>query len=377
MNQAALKVSAPLELIPKHHACALLVNLSAIEDNYDFLSKEISPAKCLPVVKADAYSLGAKEIVETLIAKGADTFCVATPEEGAKLREHFSQITLLILNGLYQGAESYFHEHRLTPVLNSLQEVISWHAYTNAQNSFLPAAIHVDTGMTRQGLSVEELEIAAQKLKEMEISIFMSHLACSGEKDHLYNNAQLNKFEILREKYFPNTPAALSNSGGVFLGSAFHFDYVRIGKALYGFNPMTEEIAHALTPAVSLIARVNQIHTIPEGQSVGYNATSTVTRPSRIATLGIGYADGLMRSVGAKGYVQVGAYKVPFIGPISMDLCSIDITDIPIQELHVGSWVSILNESITPELHASWRKTIGHEIITQLGKRVHRVYYRG
>jgi alanine racemase len=237
----------------------------------------------------------------------------------------------------------------------------------------LPAYLHFDTGMSRLGLDAREFGVLAQdhgRLAGIDVRYVMSHLVSSEISDDPFNAIQRDRFDTGRSR-LPHAPTSLLNSSGVFLGQAFASDLARPGSALYGINP-TPMRKNPMRPAVRLTARVLSVRDIPQGATVGYNATWTASRPSRIATVGVGYADGWHRTHSNTGAAYFDGHPVPLVGRVSMDLTTFDVTDQP--RINPGSWLELLGSHRSVDDAARDAGTIGYEVLTALGRRYHRVY---
>ena len=224
---------------------------------------------------------------------------------------------------------------------------------------------------------VEQLAAEPGLLATFETTLVMSHLACADEPGNPMNAQQRDRFNLLRAK-LPPAPASLSNSGGTFLGSGFHFDVVRPGIALYG-GRAHENKPNPMRTVVRLAAKILQVHEVPAGATVGYGAIFKVQRDSRIATIACGYADGFLRALsvatGASGPVgYIGDYPVPIVGRVSMDNITVDVTDVPEELTRRGGWVEVMGERVTVDDLTDRAGTIGYELLSRLGPRVHRVY---
>jgi alanine racemase len=358
----------------------LNVDLGALRANWARLNEVSGRAECAGVIKADAYGLGLAPIARALTSEGCKTFFVATVDEGRAAREVQPGATIYVLDGLLPGAEPYYAGFDLRPALSSLAEVRDWAAYSRSRGRKLAAALHIDTGINRLGLPEAEVdELAAQPdlLAQFETTLVISHLACADEPDNPMNARQRDRFNMLRAK-LPPAPASLSNSGGTFLGHGFHFDVVRPGIALYG-GRAHEGKPNPMRTVVRLAARILQVHDVPPGATVGYGAIYKVQRASRIATIACGYADGFLRALsvatgeaGPVGYI--GDYPVPIVGRVSMDNITVDVTDVPEELARRGGWVEVMGERVTVDDLTDRAGTIGYELLSRLGPRVHRVY---
>ena len=376
----ATVLSRPRAPIPLSARAVLNVDLAALRANWARLNEVSGRAECAGVIKADAYGLGLAPIARALISEGCKTFFVATVDEGRAAREVQPGATIYVLDGLLPGAEAHYAGFDLRPVLSSLAEVRDWAAYSRARGRRLAAALHIDTGINRLGMSESEVEELAGEpglLATFETTLVMSHLACADEPGNPMNGQQRDRFNMLRAK-LPPAPASLSNSGGTFLGPGFHFDVVRPGIALYG-GRAHENKPNPMRTVVRLAAKILQVHEVAAGATVGYGAIFKVQRDSRIATIACGYADGFLRALsvatGASGPVgYIGDYPVPIVGRVSMDNITVDVTDVPEELTRRGGWVEVMGERVTVDDLTDRAGTIGYELLSRLGPRVHRVY---
>jgi alanine racemase len=287
-----------------------------------------------------------------------------------------------VLNGFVPEAEMAFAELNAQPVINSTAELAEWDAFVAAQNWRGGAAIHVDTGMNRLGISADEAAALALRVQSENhgITLLMSHLACAEIADHPLNASQIRLFRELRMLYH-GVPASLANSSGIFLGNAAHFDMARPGAALYGINP-TPGRANPMRGAVELAGRILQVRQVQQGETVGYGAAWKAKRASRIAVVALGYADGLLRAASGTdrkggGAAIVAAKRCPIAGHISMDLVCVDITDLTDVRVRRGDSATFIGENISVDEVAASAGTIGYEILVRLGLRCHLVYRGG
>ena len=335
------------------------------------------------MVKADAYGLGMAEVAPALARAGCKTFFVATLGEAAELRALLLDATIYVLGGLLKDTGPVYRALGLRPVLNSAAEIEEWAAFCSAVRAKLPAAIHIDSGMNRLGLSADEVASLARAkglLGTFELTLLMSHLACADEPDHAKNETQRKTFDSLRAK-LPKAPASLANSAGILLGRAYHYDLVRPGIALYG-GKASRTGADRFAPVVELSGRILQVRDVPAGETVGYGATRVLKRPSRIATLAVGYADGFFRSLsvadGKQGLqVYLGPHPAPLLGRVSMDLITVDVTDVPEEHARRGAFVELIGKQIPAHHLAAHAGTIDYEVLTNLGARAKRRYTSG
>jgi alanine racemase len=342
-----------------------------------------APAECAAVVKADAYGLGMAAVAPALARAGCKTFFVATLAEAEELRALLAGTTIYVLAGLQPDTAAVYRRLDLRPVLNSADEIEEWAAFSKSAHARLPAAIHIDSGMNRLGLSAAEVEAVAgakNSWNAFELALVMSHLACSDEPEHAKNEAQKKTFDALRAK-LPKAAASLANSAGILLGRAYHYDLVRPGIALYG-GKASRAAASGFARAVQLSGRVLQVRDVPPGETVGYGATRTLKRPSRVAVLSVGYADGIFRALSVADdreglQVHFGSHPAPLIGRVSMDLITVDVTDVPRELARRGAWVELIGTHVAAHEFASHAGTIDYEVLTNLGTRAARRYLGG
>lgn len=357
----------------------LTIDLDAIAANYSALAKLSAPARCAAVVKADAYGTGAAKVAAKLVGQGCDTFFVATLGEAAVVRSAAPKAAIYVLDGLFPGGAEAFAKADVRPVLSSLEQVAEWNAYCGVNGS-LPAAIHIDTGMNRLGLRPGEVDTLARdlsRIRSFELALVISHLACADEAGSAMNDRQRQDFSALKAK-LPAAPASLANSAGALLGKPWHFDLVRPGIALYGGETIAGR-PNPMRPVVTLKVRIAQIRRCEAGATVGYGGAGKLARDSLIATAAIGYADGLFRSLGASNgkaglVAHIGGHPAPLIGRVSMDLITLDITDLPDGVASAGGMVELLGQHTTVDDMARIAGTIGYEVLTRLGHRYTRQY---
>jgi alanine racemase len=356
------------------HTAILDIDLDAVAANWVALgARHAGPVAA--VVKADGYGLGAVPVARRLVRAGCRHFFTAHAEEARALRRALPEdAALAVLNGLVPGGAGLYRAERLLPVLGSLAEIAEWRAEAGRAGRPLPALLHVDTGMSRLGLSPRELDaIAADPalLEGIALRYVMTHLVTAEIADDPVNEAQRQRFAAACAR-LPAAPQSLANSSGIFLGAAFASDLARPGAALYGINPAPGRPNPMLNP-VRLSARVLQVREIAAGESVGYNATWTAARPSRIATVAVGYADGFLRALSGRAVACFDGKPVPLVGRVSMDLTTFDATDHP--AIVPGAWLELIGNRATPDDLAACAGTNGYEILTSLGRRYHRRYH--
>ena len=352
------------------------VDLGALTGNWRMLAERAEGAATAAVLKGDGYGVGLEAAARALAEAGCQTFFVALPEEGFRLRAAVRDAIIYVLDGLMPGGAEALASARLRPVLGSWPEIEEWAEYRMA-GGVTGSAIHVDTGMNRLGLTPAEARKLAQQrdlLAVLAPDLLMSHLAVADTPEHPLNRKQLAAFRAVRV-LLPDIPASLANSAGIMLGQDYHFDLVRPGIALYGGASV--EGTSPTRPVVTVEARVLQVRDGRPGETVGYGATETIKRPSRIAILAAGYADGYHRLAGstdehygARAFVH--GRHAPLIGRVSMDLIAIDVTGI--SGVERGDWVELIGPNVPVDEVARHAGTIGYELLTSLGRRYARVY---
>jgi alanine racemase len=344
----------------------LIVDLDALAANYRRLAVFAAGAETAPVVKADAYGLGAEAVARRLWAEGARSFFVARLGEGEALRAALGPerpATVHVLDGCPDGAGARLRAADLTPVLNTLAQAQAW---TGSGGG--PAALHIDTGMNRLGVAPHEI---ADLPPGLELSLVMSHLACAEDADHPLNASQRERFVAAAEA-FPGVPRSLANSAGVFLGPAFHFDMVRPGIRLYGGGPQGRLDPEVRTVA-TLEAPVLQVRTVGAGETVGYGAAYTAPQAKQVAIVAAGYADGVLRAGAHGGYGWANGAPCPLLGRISMDLIALDIGLAP--GVGPGTMVELVGPNVAVDAAAARAGTIAYELLVRIGGgRVQRVY---
>ncbi len=345
----------------------LEINYDNLLSNYISLTKAANGAIPAAVIKDDAYGLGAKSVASVLYTRAnCRHFFVAHAVEGEKIIENAQEAKIYVLQGIGNDNLDVFQKHhQLIPVISSPEMFAFWKA--NKLPDIKPV-IQIETGLNRLGFREKDLQkLSDDDLKEF--SIVMSHLACADEKEHFMNQCQLEQFTKLKKKFFPNIPASLSASDGVFLGADFHFEMVRLGAALYGINS-TPYRQNQMRNVVTIKAPILQITTLPKGEFVGYSATYRASSERKIAIISIGYGDGLPRSLSNVGKVffknKEKIEECRIIGRVSMDNIICDITNI--SHAQVGDLAYIAADFYTIDDVARDAGTIAYELISRIGK---------
>lgn len=354
----------------------LSINLKNLAENYRIMKKQAQKSEVAAVVKANAYGLGIEEVVKTFHQQGCTSFFVATFDEALTIRQLVPEAQVYALNGVWTGVPSEYVHHQITPVLNSLHDLEIWQLECRRAGKLLPAIIHTDTGMNRLGLSVEDVGWLAEHRDEaldgIDVRYLMSHFSSADELTSPENQFQYECFQEIRS-LFPDIPATLANSSGVFRSPDYHFDLVRTGIGLYGSNP-TPETDNPMKPVVSLEVPILQVHHVKEGESIGYNSTYYVAEDEVIATVCLGYADGMLRSLSNQGCLYWNGIPCPIRGRVSMDLMTVSLSRIEGKLPQAGDMLEVLGVHQDIDALAASADTISYEMLTSLGKRYRRTY---
>jgi alanine racemase len=357
----------------------LTIDLGAIEANWKRLAGMTIPVECSAVVKADAYGCGIEPVVTKLSKAGCKTFFVADANEGRRVRKLAREAVIYVLNGVLPSTGRALAESYLRPVVNSTTELAEWDTFVATNDWRNGAALHIDTGMNRLGLTVDEGVAISSRIKSEThgFTLLMSHFACADTPEHPLNDKQIRLFRELRIMY-RGVPSSLANSSGIFLGGTVHCDLVRPGMALYGGNP-TPGKKNPMRPVVELKGRIIQVRQVNKGDTIGYAAAYTAPKPSRLAILAVGYGDGYARAAGAAkgkppGEVIISGRRCPLVGRISMDLMAIDVSDLPEGSARRGDFATLIGGDLGIEEVGAGIGTIGYEVLTSLGRRYHRIY---
>ena len=372
--------SAPSQ--PAFPNAVLHIDLAALAQNYRMFAAEAAPAECAAAVKGDAYGLGIEPVARTLWAAGCKTFFVALTQEGLTLRALLPDAVIYVLNGLAPDAAGTLAGASLRPVLSSLEEIEEWAAWCRAHDQRLPAALHIESGINRLGLTAADVERLAEepeRLEGFELALVISHLVSGDMPEDEVNALQVERFEALRAR-LPAAPASLANSPGSLSGPDFRFDLVRVGIGLYGGEPYSVGPSR-VKPVVRLVSKLAQVRAVEAGQSVGYGATWTAERDSKVAVIPVGYYDGYPRSLSSAqdlphAWVSIGGHRVPLVGRVSMDMITVDVTDLPDDLAKRGQKAELFGASPTVDELATRAGTISYEVFTGLGSRFARVYSR-
>lgn len=363
------------------------INLANLRHNLRALQRSAQGAAVWGVLKADGYGHGAKAVARTLERAGASGICVALLEEGIELREAGIRVPVLVMGGYYGRAWGELLRHDLTPVVfdpAQIEALADEVRYSGSEP--MPVHVKVDTGMARLGVQPSELgKVGAALLRFPEVRLqgLMTHFACADRGEAESIDEQLDRFDAatatLRSMGLVPDVRHAANSAGVLRSQRALLDIVRPGIALFGVSPAVG-LSTELRPVMRIRSEIVAVRDVAPGMSVGYGATWSATRPSRIATLPMGYADGLSRGLSNNGHVLVRGKRAPIVGVVSMDMSMVDVTDV--DGARVSDEVVVLGpqkgplgqDAITAEEIASHLDTIPWEVLTSVSRRVPRFY---
>lgn len=332
----------------------LTIDLDALRANWSAL-RDMGKAEAAAVVKADGYGLGADKVALALASEGARRFFVASAEEGAILRRALgSGPQICVFSGHMDGDTSLIRDAALVPMINCIDQMLR-HVEALPGHGF---GLQLDTGMNRLGMEEAEWRALRDIAMAQKPVVVMSHLACADEPDHPMNAQQLRAFRDMTDGI--EAPRSLSATGGVLLGPQYHFDLTRPGIGLYGGLPFVDA-----RPVATLEIPVIQTRAVQPGESVGYGNAWVAERPSVIATIAAGYADGVLRAMGPEAWVWADETRCKVVGRISMDMIGVDVTD----AADLPGHLELLGRHQSVDTLAGWAGSIGYEILTSLGAR--------
>lgn len=340
----------------------LRIDLDALADNYHRFRARHPGGVIGGVVKADAYGLGMGAVARRLWTEGCRDFFVAIADEGLALRDLLPEARIFVFEGATARTAPALARARLVPVLNHRAQLDCWRPYSQ-----LPAAVQIDTGMMRLGFG---MDVGAQDFADIDIDLLMTHLACADDAAHAMNRTQVERFAAIRRR-FPGVPTSIGNSAGLLLGPDYSGDVGRPGIGLYGGNPAPAS-SNPMRCVARLTAPVLQVMAVEKGCPIGYGAAFVAKTDLRIATLGLGYADGLPRCLSNRGLVAWQGARFPIIGQVSMDLTTVDVTG---SDIAVDDEVELFGPAVPVDEVAAWADTIAYEILTGIGRRVVREYH--
>lgn len=361
----------------------LTIDLNAIQQNWLKLASS-TRANVAGVVKANAYSLGAKEVANSLFAAGCREFFLASIDEAVAARSFLpAESKLYVLGGIRLVDTAELYEKRITPVLCSGYDIEQWLSFKKKSGSNATAALKINTGMTRFGLDENEFSSVLESpdtLSHINLELLISHLSSADDKTSSQNSKQLDSFARAYsriKKISPSVRGSLANSAGIFLGEDWHFDLVRPGAALYGVNPVSNE-KNPMAPVFRLELPILQVRSLSSTEHIGYSATAQLFPGARVAVLAGGYADGIHRTLGSKLECVLLNHRVKVLGRISMDSMMVDISDLPHSNDEImNASVEVIGLENPLEDLMKNNQTLGYEVLTSLGARYKRKYLPG
>jgi len=377
VNNRGIAEFAGTEGPPETEAGGILkIDLAAIASNWESLAKH-TDAECAAVVKADAYGCGIDRVTATLKEVGCKTFFVSNLAEAKRVRAAAPKSIIYVLNGLYPGTGPVFAKLDARPVINNLIDMAAWDAFVAESQWTGGFAVNVDTGACRFGLSFDEAAAIASRVRSANhgVKLLLSRHDKAAQPDHpLLNNRQIGPFLELRRLY-GGIPASLVDCDGIFLGPKLHYDLVRAGPALYGANP-TPQLTNPMQPVVELHARIVNVCNFLPGQTF-CEAGWTAKRPTRLAFVPVGYADGFARAAGLEHNLRaaIGGRLCKVVGRPATDLLAIDVTGLSDQRnARHGEMVTLIGGQISVDDVATDANSTAAEVLCALGRRFHRVY---
>jgi alanine racemase len=369
--------------VPPTHRAWVEIDLGAIRGNVKAIRRLLTPStQFMSVVKADGYGHGAEAVARTALSAGASWLAVATLEEGIRLRSRGIEAPILLFGPAISKEEvEAVAEHRLQPTVCSLDQA---RRFSEAGLGTIPMHLKVDTGMSRLGVEWQEakdLLSGLRALPNVAVASLYSHLATADAPDLVTAAQQFQRFaelvDVLEAQGARPSLVHLANSAATLAVPKTHFDLVRVGLAQYGIYPAPHLSKTAsLQPALSVKARIIFVKTVPPGTGISYGHTFRTGRPTRLATVAIGYGDGIPRALSNKMDFLVRGRRVHQVGTITMDQCLIDVTDVP--ETSEGDITTLLGRDGTERISVGeWVERLGtipYEIFTALSPRLPRIF---
>ena len=379
VNNRGIAACARLDGPPDAEACGVLrINLSAVAANWDLLTQR-SQAECGAVVKGNAYGCGIEPVVGTLLRVGCKTFFVSNIPEARRVRSVSPDAAIYVFDGFYSGIAPVFAEVDARPVIYSAAELAEWEIFVAGQQWPGGYALHVDTGAARRGISLQDAAALAPRIRSSNhgLKLLLSRLDSPGTSSEAQRDRQITGLRELR-RLLDGVPASLATSSGIFSSPKAHLDLVRAGSAVYGINP-TPGSTNPMRPVLELRAHILEVKTLAKGETLAGQFGFTAKRPTQLALVSAGRADGFPLPISAKDQklqVIVGNRRCPVIGRPSLDLVAIDVTDLPERSTaRRGGMATLIGEGISVDDLAAATQQTGREVIACLGGRFHRVYH--
>ena len=338
------------------------IDLDALVSNYRLFQSHVK-GEVGAVVKANGYGLGAVPVVTRLSDEGCRSFFVATLDEAIEVVSHTSADVYVFEPPLSREGMKETFDAGCVPVINNTHQL-----EIAQRESDKKIAVHIDTGMERLGISFRSVDL--DRLKSVNLHLLMTHLACADNPEDLFNDEQVQRFHTVVDR-LANVRTSIGNSAGTLMGERFQGDLARPGIGLYGANPFSKR-ENPTSIVATCEAKVLSTREVEANTSVGYGRTFTCQERTRIAVVGIGYADGVPRVLSNRGNFAWGEKLLPIRGHVSMDVTQLDVTACP--ELKIGDWVEFFGKNIDCDDVAKSANSLGYEFLTGLGKRVERLY---
>ena len=346
------------------------INKNNIIHNSNIILEKSKNKIISPVIKSDAYGIGAKILIKILIECGYKSFFLGNLSEGLEIRKKYEKVELFILNSGQPFNIKYLKKYKLIPVINNLKDLKSWSQYGSKKDYCI---LHIDTGMNRLGMDLQELKNIENKkyLININIKFIMSHFTCAEDIDDPMNKIQLKELlncsKVLKKICKKEIKTSICNSSGIWLGKKYLLDIIRPGAAFLGINPILHK-NNPLKEVISLYTQITQIKDVKKNETIGYGKTLTIKKNTKIATLSIGYSNGLSRLLSNTGDVYINNTKLKILGRVSMDLTVIDISVFKSGEVRKGDIVEIFGPNRSLEEFARMNKTIPYEILCAIAK---------
>ena len=346
------------------------INKNSIINNSNIILKKSKNKIISPVIKADAYGLGSEILIKILIECGYKSFFLGNISEGQEIRKKYKNVELFILNCGQPFNIKLLKKDKLIPVINNLEDLKLWSQYTSKEDYCI---LHIDTGMNRLGMNIQEIKSISDKkiIENINIKFIMSHFTCAEDVNNLINKIQLEKLlnsaKILKTICKKEIKTSICNSSGIWLGTKYLLDIIRPGAAFLGINPTLNK-KNPLKEALSLYAQITQIKEVKKNETIGYGRTLTIKKDTKRATLSIGYSNGLSRLLSNTGDVYINNKKIKILGRVSMDLTVIDISRFKSDEVKNGDIVEIFGPNRSLEKFAIMNNTIPYEILCTMAK---------
>ncbi len=350
----------------------LFVNLSNLTNNWQELKSKIGDSELAASIKANAYGLGLERVCKALVKAGCKSFFVASVNEALAVRNLYKSVNIFLLSNSYnKNINIKLIKKNIILVLNNKKDLKILNNISKYLNKKVKCAIQFDIGMNRLGFDINEINYIKRYIREtIDVKLVIGHLSNSEKKSSLFNVNQYNQYKKIKSYFKPyKLNYSLANSNAIYLGQKFHYDMCRAGGILYGLH-LSKMLPKKIKPVASLKVKILQVRFVAKGSSIGYGAKYIVKKDSKIATLGIGYADGLPRNY--NGYLKYNGKKIKFVGNISMDLCNIDVTNIT--KIKQNNWIEIFGDDLSISEMAERSKTISYELLSRLGNRIERIY---